>query len=437
MRNNSNSGLRPEVIADLFRASGLKEKIFFTLMMIFIFRLGVHIPVAGLDSSKIAAMFGQGNLLGLIDMFSGGALSKFSVFAMGIIPYINSSIIIQLMTSVIPKLEELQKEGGEAGRKQIAQITRYLTIILGTLQSTGMAIALWRSDAVLGYPAAGSPPIMFIISTVMTLIAGTVFIMWMGEQITEKGIGQGVSILIFVGIISRFPSYFANTAQAVESGSTNWFSVTLLLLVFLSLIVGIIFASEGARKIPVQSAKRQVGNKMYGGRSTYLPFRINQGGVMPIIFASSVLLFPATLGQFVKTGWLKEVSDALNPSTNLYSVAYCALIFFFTFFYASLTMNPIEIANNLKRYGSFIPGYRPGRPTGEYLEAILNRITLLGALFISLIALIPMIAEKLLGVTTLQGLGSTALLIMVGVAIDLFNQMQTHLLARQYDGFVK
>ena len=435
MRNNS--ALRPQVIADLFKASGLKEKIFFTLIMIFVFRLGVHIPVSGLDPSRIAAMFGQGNLLGLIDMFSGGALSKFSVFAMGIIPYINSSIIIQLMTSVIPRLEEMQKEGGEAGRKQLAQITRYLTIILGTLQSTGMAIALWRSDAVIGFPAAGAPPIMFIISTVMTLIAGTIFIMWMGEQITEKGIGQGASILIFVGIISRFPSYFSNTAQAVESGSTNWFAVILLLAVFMALIVGIIFASEGARKIPVQSAKRQVGNKMYGGRSTYLPFRINQGGVMPIIFASSVLLFPATLGQFVKTGWLKTVSDALNPSTMLYSAAYCGLIFFFTFFYASLTMNPIEIANNLKRYGSFIPGYRPGRPTAEYLEAILNRITLLGACFISLIALIPMLAEKALGVTTLQGLGSTALLIMVGVAIDLFNQMQTHLLARQYDGFVK
>lgn len=435
MKNNS--ALRPEVIADLFRASGLKEKILFTLIMVFIFRLGVHIPVAGLDADKIAAMFGSGNLLGLIDMFSGGALSKFSVFAMGIIPYINASIIIQLMTSVIPKLEEMQKEGGEAGRKQIAQITRYLTIILGTLQSTGMAIALWRSDAVLGHPAAGAPPIMFILSTVMTLIAGTVFIMWMGEQMTEKGIGNGVSVLIFAGIIARFPSYFSNTAQAVESGATNWFAVSLLLLVFLALIVAIVYASEGARKIPVQSAKRQIGNKMYGGRSTYLPFRINQGGVMPIIFASSVLLFPATIGQFVKSGWIKTVADALNPSTMLYAFAYCGLIFFFTFFYASLTMNPVEIANNLKRYGSFIPGYRPGRPTAEYLEGVLNRITLLGAFFISMIALIPMLFEKALGVTTLQGLGSTSLLIMVGVAIDLYNQMQTHLLARQYDGFVK
>ncbi|MBC7475777.1 MAG: preprotein translocase subunit SecY [Candidatus Sericytochromatia bacterium] len=434
MRNNS--ALRPEVLADLFKASGLREKILFTLMMIFIFRLGVHVPVPGLDPSKISALFNQG-LGGLIDMFSGGALSKFSLFAMGIIPYINSSIIVQLMTSVIPKLEELQKEGGEAGRKQIAQLTRYLTIILGTLQSTGLAIGLWRMDAVIGAPAAGAPPVMFIINTVITLLAGTVFIMWMGEQITEKGLGNGASILIFVGILSRFPSYFSNTAESVKAGATNWFAVGLLLLVFMALIVAIIFASEGARKIPVQSAKRQVGNKMYGGRSTYLPFRINQGGVMPIIFASSVLLFPSTLGQFVKTGWIKVVSDALSPGKLLYSVLYCLLIFFFTFFYASLTMNPIDIANNLKRYGSFIPGYRPGRPTAEYLEMILNRITLLGAFFISLIALVPMVAEKVLGVTTLQGLGSTALLIMVGVAIDLFNQLQTHLLSRQYDGFVK
>lgn len=435
MRNNS--ALRPEVISEMFRASGLMNKILFTLAIIFIFRVGIHIPVPGLDIDILQKMFNSGNLLGLIDMFSGGALSKFSIFAMGIIPYINASIIIQLMTSVIPKLEELQKEGGEAGRKQIAQIIRYLTIILGTLQSTGMAIALWRSNAIIGHPANAAPPVFFILNTVVLMIAGTILIMWLGEQITEKGIGNGASILIFIGIISSFPSYFSNTAQAVEAGATNWFAVSLLLAVFLSLIVGIVYASEGARKIPVQSAKRQVGNKMYGGRSTYLPFRINQGGVMPIIFASSVLLFPATVSQFVQTGWLKTIADSLNPSKPLYAVAYCSLIFFFTFFYASITMNPIDIANNLKRYGSFIPGYRPGRPTAEYLENILNRITFLGALFISLIALVPILAERALGVNTLNGLGSTALLIMVGVAIDLFNQLQTHLLARQYDGFIK
>jgi len=435
MKNNK--AVRPEVIADLFKASGLKEKILFTLFAVLIFRIGVHVPVPGLDPSKIQSLFNQGNLLALIDMFSGGALARFSVFAMGVVPYINASIIMQLMTSVIPKLEELQKEGGEAGRKQFAQITRYLTIILATIQGTGMSIALWRSNAIIGSPNTGAPPVMHMLCMIVTLIAGTVFIMWLGEQISEKGIGNGASLLIFVGIISRVPSYFSNTAQLVESGGTNWFAVTFLLLVFLALIVAIVYASEGARKISVQSAKRQVGNKMYGGRATYLPFRINQGGVMPIIFASSVMLFPATISQFVQTGWLRTVTDALNPSKPLYSILFCCLIFFFTFFYASISLNPIDIANNLKRYGSFIPGYRPGRPTAEYLEAILSRLTLLGAFFITMIALIPILAEKATGVTTLQGLGSTSLLIMVGVAIDLFNQLQTHLMARQYDGFVK
>lgn len=433
----SNSAVRPEVIADLLKASGLKNKILFTLLIIFIFRLGVHIPVPGYDPDIVNAFFNRG-FLALVDMFSGGALSKFSLFAMGIVPYINASIIIQLMTSVIPKLEELQKEGGEAGRKQLAQITRYLTIILGTLQSTGMAIALWRSNAIVGSPANGAPPIFMIINTVLVLVAGTIFIMWLGEQITEKGIGNGASMLIFAGIIARFPYYFSNTFESISSGATSWFAVILLLLVFLALIVGIIYASEGARKIPVQSAKRQVGNRMYGGRASYLPFRINQGGVMPIIFASSVLMFPATISQFTQNAFIKTISDNyLSPSKPLYAIVYCLLIFFFTFFYASISMNPIDIANNLKRYGSFIPGYRPGRPTAEYLEAILNKITFLGAFFISGIALIPMLAERLLGVSTLSGLGSTSLLIMVGVAIDLFNQLQTHLLARQYEGFVK
>ncbi|MEK7432053.1 MAG: preprotein translocase subunit SecY [Cyanobacteriota bacterium] len=436
MKNNK-ALVRPNIIADMFRASGLKEKIFFTLMVMFIFRLGVHIPVPGLDLAVVNKFFASGGLLALVDMFSGGALSKFSLFAMGIIPYINASIIIQLMTSVIPKLEELQKEGGEAGRKQLAQITRYLTIILGTLQSTGMAIALWRSGAVIGSPAAGMPPVFFIVNTVITLVAGTIFITWLGEQITEKGIGNGASMLIFAGIISRFPDYFYNTFQSVESGAASWFAVIMLLAVFLALIVGIIYASEGARKIPVQSAKRQVGNKVYGGRSSYLPFRVNQGGVMPIIFASSVLMFPATINQFVGAGFIKTITDSIAYDKPLYPLFECGLIFFFTFFYASITMNPIDIANNLKRYGSFIPGYRPGKPTADFLEGILNRITLLGAFFISMIALVPMLAERVLGVNTLTGMGSTSLLIMVGVAVDLFNQLQTHLLARQYDGFVK
>jgi preprotein translocase subunit SecY len=375
--------------------------------------------------------------MNFIDLFSGGALAKFSIFAMGIIPYINASIIMQLMSSVIPKLEELRKEGGEAGRRQIAQWTRYLTIVLGTIQSGGMAVWLWRSDAALAYPASGGVPFLFLAATTLTLVAGCMFIMWLGELITERGIGNGASLIIFIGIVARIPDYWNNTMQLVTEGAVSGFAVAFLLLVFFAILVAIIYASEGARKIPVQSAKRQVGRRVYGGKNTYIPFRINQGGVMPIIFASSVLLFPATINQFASNEYMRMITDALSPSKPLYGLIYFGLIVFFSFFYASLVLNPIELANNLKRYGSFIPGYRPGRHTAEFLEKVLTRVTAIGAIFLGVIAIIPMIVERLTGVTTLQGLGSSALLIMVGVAIDLYNQLQAQLLARQYEGFMK
>jgi preprotein translocase subunit SecY len=429
--------MRPDAALELWRASGLKQKLLFTLMVIFLFRLGVHLPLGGLNLSRVDALFQSGGLMNFIDLFSGGALAKFSIFAMGIIPYINASIIMQLMGSVIPKLEELRKEGGEAGRRQMAQWTRYLTIVLGTIQSGGMAVWLWRSDAALGYPAAGGVPFLFLAATTLTLVAGCMFIMWLGELITEHGIGNGASLLIFVGIVARLPQYWSNTQQLVSEGAVSGFAVALLLLVFFAILIAIIYASEGARKIPVQSAKRQVGRKVYGGRSSYIPFRINQGGVMPIIFASSVLLFPATINQFAKNEYIRMITDSLAPSKPLYAVAYFALIVFFSFFYASLVLNPIDLANNLKRYGSFIPGYRPGRHTSEFIEKVLTRITAIGAIFLGVIAIVPMIAERVTGVTTLQGLGSTALLIMVGVAIDLYNQLQAQLLARQYEGFMK
>jgi len=437
MLKQKDNPLRPEVIADLWRESGLKNKLLFTLVMILVVRTGVHIPISGVNLDIIKDLFNQGNLLGFIDLFAGGAMAKFSLFAMGIIPYINASIIIQLMTAVIPKLEELQKEGGESGRRQIAQITRYLTVILASVQAFGMSIWIWRSGAVLNAPATGPAPVFFILDTAAVLIAGTVFMMWVGELITEHGIGNGASLLIFIGIIARLPDYMTNTYQLVSTGGTNWFMVGILMLIFLGIMVLIVYASEGSRRLPVQSAKRQVGNRMYGGRATYLPFRINQGGVMPIIFASSVMLFPATIYQFAPVDFLKTVTQALAPSQPLYAVAYIGLILFFTFFYASIILNPKDISDNLKRYGSFIPGYRPGRPTAEYIEYVLTRITFCGAVFLGFIALLPMVAEKGTGVVTFQGLGSTALLIMVGVAIDIFNQLQTHLLARQYEGFMK
>lgn len=427
--------LRPEVLAELWQASGLKFKILFTLAMVFVVRFGVQLPVSGLDNAKIADLFNQGTLLQFVDLFAGGALAKFSILAMGILPYINASIIMQLMTSVIPKLEEMQKEGGEAGRRQIAQITRYLTIILGSVQAFGMSVWLWRSGVVLAHPPGEAFPVLFVINTTLLLVAGAVFVMWISEQMTEHGIGNGASLLIFIGIVAAIPGYAKNTYLLVQEGASNWFAVGLTLLSYLLLIVAVVYASEGARKIPVQSAKRQVGNRMYGGRATYMPFRLNQGGVMPIIFASSVLLFPATIQQFApEVGFLKVAAEFLMVQPG-YGIFFVSLLFFFTFFYASMVLNPQEIAANLKRYGSYIPGHRPGRPTAEYLEKILNRMTLCGAVFLSLLVIFPMLVTTLTGVTTLDRMGSTAILIMVGVAIDLFNQLQTHLLARQYEGF--
>lgn len=425
--------LRPEVLAEMWQASGLKNKLLFTLGIILVVRFGVAVPIAGVDNAVVARAFQQG-LLQFIDMFSGGALAKVSILAMGVIPYINASIIVQLMTSVVPKLEEMQKEGGEAGRRQIAQITRFLTIILATVQAVGFSSWIWRSGAAIGHPTT-TVPILFILTTTAVLVCGAVFIMWVGELITEYGIGNGASMLIFIGIVGGIPQYVNNTIQYAGTDNSKWLGVILTLLSYLVLIVAVVYVTEGARKIPVQSAKRQVGNRVYGGRATYMPFRLNQGGVMPIIFASSVLLFPATLQQFAPNVEFLQTAAKFLTNQPGYGIFFVSLIFFFTFFYASMILNPQEIAANLKRYGSYIPGYRPGRPTAEYLEKILSRLTLCGAVFLSLLVMFPMVVVAITGVTTLQQVGSTAVLIMVGVAIDLFNQLQTHLLARQYEGF--
>ena len=430
-----NKGLRPEAIMEMWQASGLTFKVTFTLLMIFVVRLGVQIPMAGLNNDVIAKAFQQGGFLQFADLFAGGALAKFSILALGILPYINASIIIQLMTSVIPKLEEMQKEGGESGRQQISQITRYLTIILATVQSSGMALWLWRGNMILDHPAKGPMPVLFIITSAATLVAGAIFVMWLGEQMTEHGIGNGASLLIFIGIVAAIPTYARKTYELVQGGATNWFMVMVMVASYFLVVVIVVYASEGARKIPVQSAKKQVGNRVYGGRSTYLPFRLNQGGVMPIIFASSVMMFPATVAQFApKVSFLKTVTGYMNQQP-WYGVIFITMIVFFSFFYASLTMNPQEIANNLKRYGSYIPGYRPGRPTADYLEKILTRMTFCGAVFLAVLVVFPMIMVEITHIHTLDGIGSTSILIMVGVAIDLFNQLQSHLLSRQYEGF--
>jgi len=416
------------IVSGFINIPDLRKKLLFTIGMLLVFRLGVHISVAGVDTAKLAELFSQGNLLGFLDMFTGGALMRFSIFAMGIVPYINASIIMQLLTVVIPQLEELSKEG-DSGRKKIASYTRYLTVALATVQATGMTMWL-RGVALEGvnFP-------LFFLGTVLTLVAGSTLIMWLGELITERGIGNGASIIIFAGIISRIPAYIGHTVTLVQGGA-SLIGVIILLISFLAMIVGIVLIQEAQRRIQVQYAKRIVGRKMYGGSSTYIPLRINQGGVIPIIFASSVLLFPATIAQFIPHPIMQSIAGWLSPGGNLYMVFYFCLIFFFTYFYTAITFNPVELANNIKKYGGFVLGIRPGKPTAEYFEYVITRLTFVGALFLGIIAITPTIVEKLTHITSFQGLGSTALLIMVGVALDLVRQIETHLLSRQYEGLL-
>jgi len=361
-------------------------------------------------------------------MFTGGALMGFSIFAMGIIPFINASIIVQLLTAVIPHLEKLAKEG-DAGRKQIQQYTRYLAIGLATFQSTAMAF--WMRNVLqdgFSFP-------VFLFVTVVSLTAGSAMVMWLGELITERGLGNGASMIIFVGIIARIPSYIGRTVTLVVGGASI-VGVIFLLLSFIALIIGIVFIQEGQRRIPVQYAKRVVGRKMMGGGNTFIPLRINQGGVIPIIFASSVLIFPATLAQFIPVPFMQKFASFLAPGGLFYMIAYFVLIFFFTYFYTALTFNPTELANNIKKYGGFVLGIRPGKPTADFLEFTISRLTFVGALFLATIALVPTVVEGVTKITSFQGLGSTALLIVVGVALDLVRQVETHLVTRQYEGLL-
>ncbi len=416
------------VISGILNITELRKKFLYTLGMIVLFRLGAHVPVAGIDTAKLQNLFGRGNILGFLDLFTGGALMRFSIFAMGIIPFINASIIMQLLRAVIPQLEELSKEG-EAGRKQIARYTRYLTVVLAVFQSFGMSFWL-RGVMLEGYNF-----LFFLAGTVISLTAGSAMVMWFSELISEHGIGNGASLLIFVGIVARLPAYIAQTVTLVRGGA-SLIGVGILAAAFLLMIVAIVIIQEGQRRIQVQYAKRIIGRKMYGGQSTYIPLRVNQGGVIPIIFASSVLLFPATIAQFIPIPFMQKIVSWISPSGSLYMVFFFILIFFFTYFYTAITFNPVELADNIKKYGGFITGIRPGRPTAQYLEYVISRLTLVGALFLATIAVIPTIVEGLTHITSFQGLGSTALLIVVGVAMDLVRQIETHLITRQYEGLL-
>jgi preprotein translocase subunit SecY len=376
----------------------------------------------------------KGSLFGMMDMFAGGAFSHFSIFALGIMPYISSSIILQLLTVAIPHLERLSKEG-EAGRRKITQYTRYGTVVLSTIQGFGIAWGLQYMAGPSGSPIVLQPGWPFIMMTVITLTSGTAFIMWLGETITEKGIGNGISLIIFAGIVCRMPAAIGSTYRLVSSGELGVLVILLLTFMMIFVIGAIVFVEGGQRRIPVQYAKRIVGRKMYGGQTTHLPLKINSAGVIPPIFASSVIMFPATIANFAPQSWMKDIASYLLPGKVGYELLYVAFIFFFCFFYTAVTFKPDDVADNMKKFGGYVPGIRPGKKTAEYIEDILEKLTFSGAIYVSLVCVLPSVLISQLN--TPFYFGGTALLIVVGVAMDTASQIESHLLTRQYEGFMK
>lgn len=416
-----------EALRNAWKIPDLRKRIQFTVLMLIIFRVGAFVPVPGMNPDAVKAMIEKGALLGFFDIISGGAFKQFSVFAMSITPYINSSIIVQLLTIVIPKWEEMAKEG-EAGRKVLAQYTRYGTVILALIQGIGLSIG-FRT-------AMKHPGFLGSALVVISLTAGTAFLMWLGEQITDKGIGNGISLLIFAGIVSRLPSGAYQLYTLLKVGTTNIFTVIVFAIFALAVIVGVIAVQQAERRVPVQYAKRVVGRRVYGGQSTHIPIKVNAAGVIPVIFASSILLFPSTVAGFFPNSKIAlSIANFIKPGGWLYASLYALLIIFFTYFYTAVTFNPVEVADNMKKYGGFIPGMRPGRPTAEYLNRIMTRITLVGAIFLAIIAVLPYLIT---GVTSLNiYFGGTALLIVVGVALETMKMIEAQMLMRHYQGFLK
>jgi preprotein translocase subunit SecY len=422
-----------ETFMQMAQAAGLRGRILVTIGLLVLVRLGVFLPIPGIDRVAFAQNVQNSPVIGLLDLFAGGGLSALGIFALGILPFINASIIMQLMTAALPSLEDLQKNEGEAGRRKISQITRYVALGWALLQSIG--ISIWVA------PFAKNPGVFFTLEVILALAAGSMFVMWVSELITERGIGNGASLLIFVNIVAVLPRSLGNTIELAQSGDRAIVGrVIILLLIFLAMIVGIVFVQEGTRRIPIISARRQVGRKLYREKTSYLPLRLNQGGVMPIIFASAVLILPASLSQFTNNPALLRISTYLSPNGPtpwLYALFYLVLILFFSYFYASLIMNPVDMSQNLKKMGASIPGIRPGRATSEYIERVLNRLTFLGAIFLGLVAIIPTVVESATRVPTFRGLGATSLLILVGVAIETAKQVQTYVISQRYEGMVK
>ncbi len=423
-------------VENLARLPELKKKLFWTFVLLAVYRMGIHIPVPGVDSGAMADFFAnaENTLFGLFDMFSGGGLRNLSIFALGIMPYISASIIIQLLTVVSPELKRLSKEEGQAGRKKITQYTRYGTVLITVVQGFAIAMGLETMTSPTGAPVVLYTGFAFRVVTIITLTAGTVFLMWLGEQMTEKGIGNGISLIIFAGIVAGLPGAVINTVRLMTAGEMTLFLLLLVLVVIVGVLGFIVFMERGQRRIPIHYAKRMMGRKMFGGQTTHLPLRVNTAGVIPPIFASSILLFPATIANFSSVDILQRVSDFLNPGSLAYNILFVAIIIFFCYFYTAIIFDPKGISENIQKQGGFIPGIRPGAKTREYIDRVLARITLWGALYISAICVLPMIMIKQLNVPFY--FGGTSVLIVVGVAMDFMGQIESYLISRQYEGLM-
>ena len=425
-------------LVNAWKLPDLRKKLLFTMLMLAIFQLGTAIPVPGIARDALANLLGlagtagsNGTVFDLLNIMSGGALENASIFAMSITPYVNSSIILQLLTVAIPALERLSKEG-EEGRKVIAKWTRYGTVILAFIQATGLYVGLANTNAL------DNPGVISFLTIVLSFTAGTAFLMWIGEQITEKGIGNGISIIIFAGIVARVPSIVQSVWAQLLSGQINWIIAILIAIVVLAVIAFVVTINDAERRIPVQYAKRVVGRKVYGGQSTHIPFKVSAAGVIPIIFASSIMAFPSTIAQMVggtpESGFWRSFLDFISPTSWFYALLYFILIILFTFFYTGMIYNPIEMANNIKGNGGFIPGIRPGKPTSEFIAKTLNRVTVIGSIAIALIAVLPIVASRN---NMVAGFSGTSVLIMVGVAIETYRQLESQLLMRHYKGFLE
>ena len=415
----------------------LQKRIIFTLLMLFVYRIGIHIPTPGIDSAIMAEWFDQqrGTLLGMFDMFAGGGLRNLSIFALGIMPYISASIIVQLLGMVYPHFEQLQKEG-EAGRHKLTQYTRYLTVILCIVQSYFMAFGVEQMAGPAGEAVVLAPGWGFRLTAMITMTTGTCFLMWLGEQITERGIGNGISLIIFAGIIANMPVAIYNTMRLTRTGELPIFALLLIAVFMLVVLAGIVFMETSQRRVPIQYPKQVRGRRVYGGQSTHLPLKLNTSGVIPPIFASSSIVFPATVAQFFpQVGWMKITADALNPSNLIYNLIYVAAIVFFTYFYTAVVFNPVDVADNLKKHGGYVPGIRPGKATAEYLDRVLSRLTFVGAVYLCVVCVLPQLLISKANVPFY--FGGTSLLIVIGVSLDTMSQIESHLISRQYEGLLK